>query len=123
MKYIKNNTQEGRILNLLRQKGSAGVYVYELQAPKPQGEGIAQYNARIWGLRKKGYNITNVVPGHFVLVDSPSFVDSKPAEAIVEPQKQAHDPESCQIDDHYHEYIKYNKKFWRHVEEASQLII
>lgn len=67
MKYREDKTQEQRILELLQERGSRGVYVYELQAPRPQGLGIAQYNARIYGLRDKGYNIQNVEEGHFVL--------------------------------------------------------
>jgi hypothetical protein len=38
--------------------------------PRPAGLGIAQYNARIWALRKKGYNIVNKTPGHFVLIQN-----------------------------------------------------
>lgn len=67
--YEEKPTQEQRILSLLRERGSAGVKVYELVAPRPQGLGIAQYNARIWGLRKKGHVIRNKKPGHFVLID------------------------------------------------------
>jgi len=70
MKYIEKPTQEQRILDLLRLRGPEGVKVYELIAPRPGGLGIAQYNARIWGLRKKGYVIENKVPGHFILIDA-----------------------------------------------------
>ena len=66
-KYINKNSQEQRILSLLQERGSQGAYVYEFQAPRPLGLGIAQYNARIWGLRRKGYDIQNTTPGHFVL--------------------------------------------------------
>jgi len=55
--YIKNNSQEDRILRLLRERGSIGVMVYELITPRPEGLGISQYNARIYGLREKGFNI------------------------------------------------------------------
>ncbi len=65
--YKEKPTQEERILNLLRERGRVGVKVYEFMLPRPHGQGIAQYNARIWGLRKKGYNIINKTPGHFVL--------------------------------------------------------
>ena len=65
--YQKRPTQEQRILKLLRERGEHGVRVWELMAPRPQGLGIAQYNARIFGLRKRGYNITNKEPGHFIL--------------------------------------------------------
>ena len=63
----KKLTQRERILNLLRERGEAGVQVWELIAPRPQGEGIAQYNSRILELRSKGFNIINTKPGHFVL--------------------------------------------------------
>lgn len=69
--YKPNQTQEERILNLLRERGEQGAYVYEFMMPQPQGLGIAQYNARIYGLRKKGYDIVNKVPGHFVLHQEP----------------------------------------------------
>ena len=68
---MNTQTQENRILELLQERGSKGVFVYELIAPKPKGLGIAQYNARIKGLRKRGYNVKNVTPGHFVLLDNP----------------------------------------------------
>lgn len=45
--------------------------VYELIAPKPQGLGVAQYNARIYDLRQDGYVITNVEEGKFVLEEIP----------------------------------------------------
>jgi hypothetical protein len=67
--YIPNVTQEGRILSLLKERGGQGVMVYEMMMPRPQGLGIAQYNARIFGLRKKGYIIQNKEPGHFVLIE------------------------------------------------------
>ena len=60
-------TQEQRILSLLKERGNVGAFVYEFIAPRPQGLGIAQYNARIFSLRKKGYDIRNESPGHFVL--------------------------------------------------------
>lgn len=65
--YIKNNSQENRILNLLRERGERGVMVYELIAPRPAGLGISQYSARIFGLREKGFNIINDPIGHFKL--------------------------------------------------------
>lgn len=58
--YIKKPTQEGKILRLLRQQGKYGVPVYKMIAPEPYGLGIAQYNARIFGLREKGYVIENI---------------------------------------------------------------
>ncbi len=74
--YKENLTQEQRILNLLRDRGKAGVYVYEFMTPRPQGLGIAQYNARLFGLRKKGYIIENVVPGHFILTKDIQFEEN-----------------------------------------------
>lgn len=66
--YIEDRTQEQRILDLLTQRGERGVEVWEFMLPRPQGGcGIAQYNARIFGLRKKGYLIINQPKGHFVL--------------------------------------------------------
>ena len=77
--YIENKTQEQRILDLLRQKGSEGVFVWEFMIPRNQGGlGVAQYNARIWGLRQKGYDIRNKKPGHFILMHDP---DIKPRES------------------------------------------
>lgn len=63
--YIPNNTQEGRILNLLRERGNSGVYAWEITNDLH----ILQYNARIFGLRAKGYKIVNKEIGHFVLQD------------------------------------------------------
>lgn len=77
MKYKEDKTQEQRILNLLREKGLQGVYVYEFMAPRPQGLGIAQYNARIFGLREKGYNIKNTTPGHFILIENNTQEETK----------------------------------------------
>jgi hypothetical protein len=65
--YQKRPTQEDRILQLLEERGEAGAYVYEFMAPRPNGLGIAQYNARVYGLRKRGFDIINKSPGHFVL--------------------------------------------------------
>ena len=68
MTYQKRPTQEDRILKLLKERGSQGARVWEFMMPQPQGGlGIAQYNARIFGLREKGYNIKSVKPGHYVL--------------------------------------------------------
>lgn len=60
-------TQKKRILSLLRERGQDGAMVYEFMMPRPQGLGIAQYNARIKELREEGHDIINVRPGHFVL--------------------------------------------------------
>jgi len=67
-KYKEDLTQEERILALLRERGSAGVDVWEFMMPRSRGGlGVAQYNARIWGLRQKGHDIKNEKIGHFVL--------------------------------------------------------
>jgi len=60
-------TQKEQILKLLQSRGQTGIMVYEIIAPKPNGLGIAQYNARIKDLREEGHNIVNTTPGHFVL--------------------------------------------------------
>jgi hypothetical protein len=70
MSYEERPTQENRILDLLKERGGQGAFVYEFMMPRPAGLGIAQYNARIWALRKKGYNIVNKTPGHFVLIQN-----------------------------------------------------
>jgi len=59
-------SQQKRIKILLEWRGEAGAFVYELNAPRPGGLGIAQYNARIFELRKEGLDITDD-NGHFVL--------------------------------------------------------
>jgi len=66
--YQKRPTQEHRILAKLREHGERGLYAYEICKPIHLGGlGILQYNARIWGLRKKGFNIENARRGLFVL--------------------------------------------------------
>lgn len=66
--YQKRPTQEGKILAKLRERGSRGLYAYEICMPVHLGGlGILQYNARIYGLRKKGHKIENVRKGLFVL--------------------------------------------------------
>lgn len=68
MAYQKRPTQEQRILDLLKERGGKGVAVWEFMLPRNQGGlGVAQYNARVYSLRKKGYDIKNTKPGHFVL--------------------------------------------------------
>jgi len=64
MKY-----QRQQILDLLVERGSIGVYVYELNSAWPKGLGVSQYGRCIKELRERGYNIINTVPGHFVLKD------------------------------------------------------
>jgi hypothetical protein len=65
--YQAKNTQESRILDLLIERGEAGAYSYELAEPQPKGLGCLQYNARLYGLRKKGHNIISDRDGHFIL--------------------------------------------------------
>lgn len=64
---MKRKTQKERILDLLKKRGEHGAKVYEFMTPRPQGCGVAQYNARIYELRREGYEIVNKEPGHFVL--------------------------------------------------------
>jgi len=70
-------SQKGRIIKLLKERGQMGAFVYEIITPRPQGLGIAQYNARIKELRETGYNIRNVKPGHFVLEENPRIEEIK----------------------------------------------
>jgi hypothetical protein len=65
--YENRTTQESQILDLLISSKGAGVYSYQLAAPVPRGLGILQYNARIYGLRHKGYKIVSDRKGHYVL--------------------------------------------------------
>ena len=70
--YKPNGTQEQRILDLLVERGSTGVNAWEI----PNNLKILQYNARIFGLRRKGYDIRNI-NGKFYLHTEPvqfSFV-------------------------------------------------
>ena len=56
-------TQHQRLLQAFQDKQD--LMVYEIMAPRPQGLGIAQYNARVKELRELGHPIINVKPGHF----------------------------------------------------------
>lgn len=56
-------TQQQRLLQAFQEKQD--LMVYEIMAPRPNGLGIAQYNARIKELREQGHPIENVSPGHF----------------------------------------------------------
>lgn len=70
MYYQQRPTQEQRILYLLQERGYKGAFVWEFMLPRSKGGlGIAQYNARIHGLRERGFNIVNKTPGHFVLAE------------------------------------------------------
>lgn len=64
--YKPNGTQEARILELLKERGNVGVMAWEI----PANLRILQYNARIFGLRHKGYDIKNI-NGKFVLNTEP----------------------------------------------------
>jgi hypothetical protein len=57
-------TQRQRLLQAFQERGE--LYVYEIMAPRPNGLGIAQYNARIKELREEGHPIINKEPGHFI---------------------------------------------------------
>jgi hypothetical protein len=63
MKYQDRPTQEQKLLEMLRLRGSYGVYAWEII----KDLNILQYNARVFGLRRKGYKIVNKKPGLFVL--------------------------------------------------------
>ena len=67
---IPRKSQKERLLQFLKNRGQNGVKVYEIIAPRPDGLGISQYNARILELRREGYRIINKKPGHFVLEES-----------------------------------------------------
>lgn len=56
-------TQQIRLLQAFQEKQD--LMVYEIMAPRPNGLGIAQYNARIKELREQGHTIRNIEPGHF----------------------------------------------------------
>lgn len=77
-KRLQMPTQKEQILSLLQSRGQRGVMVYEIIAPKPNGLGIAQYNARIKDLREEGYNIINTTPGHFVLKSAKTNLSPAP---------------------------------------------
>ena len=66
-----STSQHQRLIDLLKIRGDAGIMVYEIMTPRPNGLGIAQYTARIHELRGKGYKIENVEPGRFVLHQEP----------------------------------------------------
>jgi hypothetical protein len=59
-------TQQQRLLQAFKNHGE--LFVYEMMAPRPNGLGIAQYNARIKELRDQGHRIINKEKGHFVYV-------------------------------------------------------
>jgi len=65
--YIKKPTQEQRILDLLKERGSAGVKSWEI----PNNLHILQYNARIYGLREKGFNIINKDETFYLITGEP----------------------------------------------------
>jgi hypothetical protein len=73
--YEQKSTQENQILDLLTASKGAGVYSYQLATPHPEGLGILQYNARIYGLRHKGHKIISDRKGHYVLETRPTIED------------------------------------------------
>lgn len=104
-------SQKERILEFLKLRGREGVMVYEIIAPRPEGLGVAQYNARILELRELGHNIVNLQPGHFILrgYDSQPDKTYKPIELQGEAKKsweqmgkylrgEAPKPESTQLE-------------------------
>lgn len=64
--YTRRPTQEKRILSFLRERGEQGVFAWEIT----NNLHILQYNSRIFGLRRKGFNIINKEVGHFVLIEN-----------------------------------------------------
>lgn len=68
--WLKDFTQKERILRLLKMRGNEGAYVYEFMTPRPKGLGVAQYGTRIKELRNEGYDIVNIEPGRFVLIQN-----------------------------------------------------
>ena len=59
-------SQAEKIKTLLQWRGDRGAFVYELNSARPNGLGIAQYNARVFELRQQGFDIVDN-SGHFVL--------------------------------------------------------
>ena len=67
--YYNSPTQEQRILDLLKLRGKEGAGVWEFITPRNMGGlGIAQYTARISGLRQRGYEIISDPIGHYTLI-------------------------------------------------------
>lgn len=56
MNYIENKSQEDQILEVLQRN-----FWERVALPEILRLGIAQYNARIWWLRKKWYKIENKI--------------------------------------------------------------
>lgn len=75
--YKQKPTQESRILDLLIERKGEGVFSYELAEPAPNGLGILQYNARIFGLRKKGHKIISDRDGHYILQQRPTMEEMR----------------------------------------------
>lgn len=69
-------TQKQRLLEAFR--SNKDLMVYQIMAPRPQGLGIAQYNARIKELREDGYEIKNIEPGRFRMIDAPNKYENTP---------------------------------------------
>jgi hypothetical protein len=102
--YIARETQEGRILDLLKVRGEQGAFVYEFMTPKSKGGlGIAQYSARIWGLRHKGYVIDNPEKGKFVLVFEPGLTPNKQISVLQEIKEKEKEEKE---DNKYEESVK-----------------
>lgn len=71
MPKFKGLSQQKRLINLMRERGKSGVFVYEIITPRPNGLGIAVYTSTICNLRKQGYQIDNPENGLYVLVGEP----------------------------------------------------
>lgn len=100
MKYLNKPSQEQQILDLLTEKGTVGVYIWEITDNAPRGLGIKQYNARIFGLRKKGWNIINKEPGHFVLHTDgqlPVYLKPQASNQIVQPSTEPEYPDKSNL--------------------------
>lgn len=69
-------TQKQRLLEAFRE--NKDLMVYQIMAPRPQGLGISQYGARILELRREGYEIKNIEPGRFRMVDTANKYENTP---------------------------------------------
>jgi hypothetical protein len=85
---VNTQTQKQRLLDFLKKQGEQGALVYQLQAPRPNGLGLAQYNARIFELRAEGHNIVSIEPGHFVLKERNQEVQQQNVPSSQIPEKK-----------------------------------
>lgn len=62
--------QRYRLLDLLKSRGNRGVFIWEINTPRPLGGlGIAGYTERITELRQEGYQVVNVKKGLYMLAN------------------------------------------------------